>query len=105
MTCTECERPVKARGWCSRHYGRMYRTGRLDVTRWWEGHTSDQILALLEADGGWLATECVIMCLPEFSRAAIRASLYRLRDRGVIRSRRVHPESGPFGMCEWANVA
>lgn len=38
--CVECDQPVQARGWCTKHYARWRRTGRLDLKsdkeRFWE---------------------------------------------------------------------
>lgn len=30
-TCTECDAPVHSRGWCQKHYNRMWRTGQLEL--------------------------------------------------------------------------
>lgn len=47
-----CEKPVLARGWCSRHYNRWYRTGDAEIDLTWE-----RFWAKVDAEGDcWIWT-------------------------------------------------
>lgn len=74
-------RPVKARGLCGSCYDRSWRAGVLSPL------SSSAVLSVLDAEGCWLASAEISARLGA-SDATVRRSLYRLRDRGLVESRR-----------------
>lgn len=84
-------RAVKARGLCATCYDRLWKQGALPRLR----TASDQVLDVLDADGGWLTETAIHLATFDLSEAAVHKALFRLRYRGLVESRLVH------GHNEW----
>lgn len=86
-----CEKPVIARGWCRMHYNRWRRNGDPLITRK-RGPARygapDRILAVMECEGGWWTKEALMLRLTR-SESIVHRALYRLRNEGLIESRRL----------------
>lgn len=81
MTCTECNRPAKARGWCSGHYMR-WRRG-LDNSAELRPKRTQNLPDLLEIEGGtWNVYELAMRIGAQ--PATVKRQLYRLKSRGLV---------------------
>lgn len=45
------------------------------------------ILDILDADKGWLTSQCLVDMFPWVQEKSVRRNLYRLRERGMVISR------------------
>jgi len=97
-----CTNQAHGRGWCNKHYERWRINGSPHRTRTvgrrkgvLDTRTLDMLGQML-ADGGWLTAEGVALMAGR-DVVAVERSLYRLRKRGLVESRR----RAPWQRTEW----
>jgi hypothetical protein len=91
VTCTHSDRPAVGRGLCGSCYGRWRRgTTPAPVGRRLNRNGNPALIFdVLETDGGWLTIEGIALALPSMKRVTLERALFRLRDRGLVVSRRM----------------
>ena len=100
MNCTieACDRPVKARGWCSAHYMRWTRTQHTELrpvaSTWFQsGSTRWRIMQLLEVDGGWMTQHMIAadfgLRWPDTNERTIHRAFHRLSNTQWVTTRQV----------------
>lgn len=91
-----------ARGWCHLHYKRWYRNGDpVEIQpRGPKSTRSDQLVDILETDGGWLRTSSVVE-LAGGAYDTVQRTLFRLRSSGRVVSRR---QGDAVSQNEWRAV-
>ena len=101
MTCKLCDRPVKARGWCTAHYMRWSRTGAADKTITVRGpHTHlrpgsarHRIHQILQIDGGWMTKAMIAadfeMRWPDTNPRTVERAFHRLTNTDWTETRMI----------------
>lgn len=101
-----CEQPKMARGWCSTHYSKWWRsTPPEDRSRWlWDSGTPAYIVDLLSTEDRWIHVSTLnhMVCEKRGVKSdSVRRAIIRLRERGFITAR---PVAGDFrGALEYSS--